>query len=84
MAIDTAAKRKSCIGLAVLFLRTGIIPTGSNLSNTERLHTNGLYAVVLTPSVEVSPETITLNMFINQSESLNLYVTRSRSIDLER
>ncbi|HND25059.1 MAG TPA: hypothetical protein PK229_12120 [Rhodocyclaceae bacterium] len=44
MAIDTAAKRKSCIGLALIFARTGVIPDGSNLSAAQRLHTDLLYA----------------------------------------
>jgi hypothetical protein len=44
MAIDTAAKRKSCLGLALGFLRTGVIPTGTNLSASERLQTQGLYS----------------------------------------
>lgn len=44
MAIDTAAKRKSCIGLALLFLRPGIVPSGSDLAAGERLHTQGLYS----------------------------------------
>lgn len=44
MAIDTAAKRKSCIGLALIFLRTGVIPDGSDLSAPQRLHTDLLYS----------------------------------------
>lgn len=50
MAIDTAAKRKSCIGLALLFLRPGIIPDGSNLAAAERLHTQGLYSGIAASS----------------------------------
>jgi len=42
--IDTAAKRKSCIGLALLPLRMGLIPDGSNLAAAERLHVNMLYS----------------------------------------
>lgn len=44
MAIDTAAKRKSCIGLALPHMRAGVIPDGSNLSAAQRLHTDGLYS----------------------------------------
>lgn len=44
MAIDTAARRKSCIGLGLASLRTGIIPTGSNLSAPERLHADLMYS----------------------------------------
>lgn len=43
MAIDSAGKRKSCIGIALGFLRTGVIPAGTNLSAADRLHTDGLY-----------------------------------------
>ncbi len=43
MAIDTAAKRKSCIGIALQFLRTGVIPAATDLSSADRLHTNALY-----------------------------------------
>jgi hypothetical protein len=44
MAIDTAAKRKSCVGVILFALRMGVIPTGSDLAAAERLHTNGLYS----------------------------------------
>jgi hypothetical protein len=44
MAIDTAAKRKSCIGLTLDFLRPGVIPDGSDLSASQRLHTDLLYS----------------------------------------
>lgn len=44
MAIDTAAKRKSCIGLATPFNRPGVIPDGSDLSASQRLHTDYLYS----------------------------------------
>lgn len=44
MAIDTAAKRKSCIGLATPWNRPGIIPTNGDLSAPERLHTDYLYS----------------------------------------
>lgn len=54
MAIDTAAKRKSCIGLALGFLRTGVIPDGSNLSASQRLHTDCLYAGIAAGAPVVS------------------------------
>jgi hypothetical protein len=44
MAIDTAAKRKSCLNLALLFLRPGVVPAATNLSAPDRLHTQGLYS----------------------------------------
>jgi hypothetical protein len=44
MAIDTAAKRKSTVGVGLHFLRMGIIPDGSNLSAPQRLHTQALYS----------------------------------------
>lgn len=44
MAIDTAAKRKSTVAVTLLFLRMGVVPDGSDLSASQRLHTNGLYA----------------------------------------
>ena len=44
MAIDTAAKRKSCIGLATPWNRPGVIPDGSDLLAAQRLHTDFLYA----------------------------------------
>jgi hypothetical protein len=44
MAIDTAAKRKSCIGIAAPWNRTGVIPDGSNLSAAQRLHADYLYS----------------------------------------
>lgn len=47
MAIDTAAKRKSCIGIALSFLRPGVIPDGSNLSAAQRLHTTWMYSGIV-------------------------------------
>lgn len=47
MAIDTAAKRKSCIGIALIFLRLGVIPDAGNLSAPQRLHTNLLYSGIV-------------------------------------
>lgn len=44
MAIDTAAKRKSCIGIGLISIRPGVIPDGSNLSAAQRLHTDLLYS----------------------------------------
>jgi hypothetical protein len=44
MAIDTAAKRKSCIGLATPWNRPGVVPDGGNLSAAQRLHTDALYS----------------------------------------
>lgn len=44
MAIDTAAKRKSCIGLALNFVRPGVIPDAGNLGAPQRLHTDLLYS----------------------------------------
>lgn len=44
MAIDTAAKRKSCIGIALIFLRLGVIPDGSNLSAPQRVHAEFQYS----------------------------------------
>lgn len=43
MAIDTRAKRASCLGIALLALRTGPPPDGSNLGASERQHVEGLY-----------------------------------------
>ena len=54
MAIDTSAKRRSCIGLALLFLRPGVIPTGSDLSASERLHTNLLYSGIAAAAAVVA------------------------------
>jgi hypothetical protein len=44
MAIDTAAKRKSCLGIALHWLRPGIVPDGSDLSASQRLNTQALYS----------------------------------------
>ena len=44
MAIDTAAKRKSAIGIGLHFLRTGVIPDGLNLNTSQREHVQGLYS----------------------------------------
>ncbi len=42
--IDTRAKRASCLGIALLFLRPGILPDGANLATVaERQHVQGLY-----------------------------------------
>ena len=51
MAIDTAAKRKSCVGLALLFLRLGVIPDNSDLAAAERLHTQALYSGIAAAGV---------------------------------
>lgn len=55
MAIDSASKRASCIGIALLFLRTGIVPDGSDVDGDQRLHPLGLYVGIVdappTPSV---------------------------------
>jgi hypothetical protein len=44
LAIDTEAKRKSCIGVTLFFLRMGVVPAATDLSAGDRLHTNGLYS----------------------------------------
>lgn len=55
MAIDTAAKRKSCIGLAFMPGRTGIIPDDSNLGTLEdRMFTDLLY-IGITSGPTVAP-----------------------------
>lgn len=51
LAIDTAAKRKSCIGIALTFLRMGVIPDGTNLDAPQRLHTNFLYSGIAAGAV---------------------------------
>lgn len=48
MAIDTAAKRFSMIGLTLLPLRTLPTPTGGNFNAAERAHNNGLYVGIPT------------------------------------
>lgn len=50
--LDTAAKRKSAIGVGLHWLRMGIIPDGSDLSAPQRLHVQALYAGIasLSPS----------------------------------
>lgn len=53
MAIDTAAKRKSCVGVALAFLRMGVIPDGSDLAAGERLHTNALYSGIASGAAAV-------------------------------
>lgn len=57
MAIDTAAKRKSCIGIGLGFLRTGVIPDASNLEAAQRLHVQGFYSGIAasTPSESLIP-----------------------------
>lgn len=56
MAIDTASKRASCIGIALLALRTGIVPDGSNVDGSQRLHPLGLYIgiVAATPDSDTT------------------------------
>ena len=44
MAIDTAAKRKSTVGVGLHWLRMGVIADGANLSAPQRLHVQALYA----------------------------------------
>ena len=44
MAIDTEEKRKSCIGIGLFFLRTGVLPDNGNLEAGQRLFVNGLYS----------------------------------------
>ena len=45
MAIDSASKRASCIGIALLALRTGVIPDASDLgTESQRAHVCGLYS----------------------------------------
>jgi hypothetical protein len=44
MAIDTAAKRKSAINVALHFARPGAIPDASDLEAPQRLHVQALYA----------------------------------------
>lgn len=51
MALDTAAKRKSAIGVGLLCLRLGVIPDGTNLSAPQRLHTDFLYSGIAASSV---------------------------------
>ena len=80
MAIDTAAKRKSCIGLALLFLRAGIVPSGSNLDTAEeRLHTNGFYALTAVAADPVPETTYSATLYVHDSEERDMYVTTSRA-----
>ena len=44
MAIDTAAKRASCIGLGLVCLRLGVVPDAGALSASQRLHTQAFYS----------------------------------------
>jgi hypothetical protein len=63
MAIDTAAKRASCLGLAFLALRTGVIPDGSNLGASQRLHTQGLYSgIAAGVIVTVDPDAVIITV----------------------
>lgn len=59
MALDTSAKRASAIGLALFFLRPGVVPDGGNLGAPQRLHAQGLYSGIAAadpvPPVEASP-----------------------------
>lgn len=60
MAIDTAAKRKSCLGLALVFLRPGILPSGANLAAAERLHVQALYSGIAASSPLAADEDVDL------------------------
>lgn len=42
--LDTAAKRKSAVGVSLPWLRMGVIPDGSDLSAPQRLHAQALYS----------------------------------------
>lgn len=80
MAIDTAAKRRSCIGIGLLFLRTGIAPTDGDLSAVERLHVQGLYVGISPPAPPTTgfgfvviagrDEDEMFDVFLGESESL--------------
>jgi hypothetical protein len=48
--MNTAAKRKSAIGIGLLFLRLGVIPDASNLEAPQRLHTNLMYSGIAAES----------------------------------
>ena len=50
MAIDTAAKRKSVVGVGIHWLRMGVIPDGSDLSAPQRLHTQAFYSGIAADS----------------------------------
>lgn len=55
--IDTRAKRASCLGIALLFLRPGVQPDGTNLATvSERQHVQGFYAgLAPAPPTETTP-----------------------------
>jgi hypothetical protein len=73
VAIDTAAKRASCVGLALLFLRTGARPDASDLSAAQRLHAEGLYSGIAadSPTVVLAPASRTAYV---EPEARTVYV----------
>lgn len=82
--IDTPSKRKSCIGLALLFLRTGIIPSGVTLDASDRLHTDGLYNGIAAgaPVVNnIAEETYLIDLYHDQDRNLTIYHTTNNQVD---
>lgn len=60
MAIDTPAKRKSCIGLAAPWGRTGVIPDGADLAASQRPHPALLYLGIISGGPVVPPPDLPL------------------------
>ena len=79
MAIDTAAKRKSAIGIGLHFLRTGVIPDGLNLNTSQREHVQGLYSRGVSVSSEylIAVQLRIVNLlFIQTGQNDNLLFTQ--------
>lgn len=59
MAINTARRRASCVGIAITALRTGILPDGGNLNASERLHAAYHYIGIAAGAPPAPPTSVT-------------------------
>lgn len=82
MAIDTAAKRASCLGLALIIGRCGPIPDGSLANAADRAHIAYSYSGLVGESSEIGEPTCIHNLAINPVRLIDMTIAATRSITM--
>lgn len=82
MAIDTAAKRASCLGIALVIARCGPIPDGSLANAADRAHAAYSYSGLVGESSEIGEPACIHDLTIAAVRSAGVTIAAVRSVTI--
>jgi len=82
MAIDTAAKRLSCLDFEEVWAEAIPIPDGT-ISQADRQHLIWSYAGILAAAVAGVIDTIAFTLYIDQARAFDKYIDQAQDFELE-